>query len=121
MLKKTITYVDYEDNERTEDFYFNLSNAELAEMELSAEGGLEKIIRKIIAEQRVDELVKIFKDLILNSYGEKSLDGRRFVKSKELSTAFSQTEAYSDLFIELATNEEAATAFVNGLMPKDKI
>lgn len=119
MLKKTITYIDYDENERTEDFYFNLSQAELTEMELSTEGGLEKIIKKIIAEQRINELVKIFKDLILRSYGEKSADGKRFIKSKELSEGFSQTEAYSDLFMELATNEESATAFINGIIPKD--
>lgn len=121
MIKKTIKYVDYDGNEREEDFYFNLSKAELAEMELSTEGGLEKTIKKIISEQRVEELAKIFKDLIVKSYGEKSADGKRFVKNEELTTAFTQTEAYSDLYIELATSEEAATEFVNGILPKEGI
>lgn len=119
MLKKTITYTDYNGNERTEDFYFNLSKAELAEMELSAEGGLAETLKRIIAAQDGKQLVAIFKDLVLRSYGEKSPDGKRFIKSEELRTAFSQTEAYSDLFMELATNDKAAVEFVNGIVPSD--
>lgn len=117
MLKKTITYTDFDGNERTEDFYFNLTRAEAAEMELSSEGGLTKMLHKIVAEQDSKRIVEIFKDLILRAYGEKSLDGKRFVKSKELRDAFSQTEAYSELFMELATNPEASAAFVNGIIP----
>lgn len=117
MLKKTITYTDYKDNVRTEDFYFNLSQAEVTEMEMSTNGGLAEMIENIIAAQDSVSLVKIFKDLILKAYGEKSLDGKRFMKSEEISTAFSQTEAYSNLFMELATNAEAASKFVNGIMP----
>lgn len=117
MLKKTITYTDYDGNKRTEDFYFNLSKAEVAEMEMSAEGGLTKTLEKIVAEQDGKRIIEIFKDLILKAYGEKSLDGKRFVKSKELSEAFSQTEAYSELFMELAMNAEASAAFVNGIIP----
>lgn len=119
MLKKTISYVDYNDEERTEDFYFNLTSAELSEMELSTDGGLGEHIRKIVAAKDTPAIIKVFKDLILKSYGEKSADGRRFIKSEELSTAFSQTEAYSQLFMELATDEGAAAAFVNGIIPKD--
>lgn len=118
MLKKTITYTDYNDNERTEDFYFNLSKAEITEMELSTTGGLAEMIQKIVNTQDGPKLVKIFKDLVLAAYGEKSPDGKRFIKSEELREAFSQTEAYSELFMELATNAEAASAFINGIMPK---
>jgi hypothetical protein len=119
MLKKTITYTDYNGNERTEDFYFNLSKAEVVEMEMSANGGLAETINRIVAAQDNASIIKIFKDLILKAYGEKSLDGKRFVKSEEISAAFSQTEAYSILFMELATNADAASKFVNGIVPND--
>lgn len=119
MLKKTITYTDYNDTERTEDFYFNLTKAELTEMELGVNGGLAEMLRNIIAAQDTPSLVKIFKDLVLKAYGIKSPDGKRFVKSEELKTEFSQTEAYSQLFMELATNADAASDFVNGIVPKD--
>lgn len=119
MLKKTITYTDYNDNERTEDFYFNFSKAELTEMELSTVGGLTELIEKIVNTQDGPKLVKIFKDLVLNAYGEKSADGKRFVKTEEIRNAFAQTEAYSELFMELATDANAASAFINGIMPKD--
>ena len=117
MLKKTFTYVDFNGVERTEDHYFNLSKAELMEMELSTTGGLAEMINKIVAAQDAPAIVKIFKDLVLKAYGQKSADGRRFIKSKELSDEFSQTEAYSQLFMELATDAEAAAAFVNGIVP----
>ena len=119
MLKKTIKFVDYNDVERTEDFYFNLSKAELSEMELETPGGFAAMLQRITAAQDTPSLVKIFKELILRAYGEKSDDGRRFIKSKELSEAFSQTEAYSELFMELATNAEAASAFINGIVPAE--
>ena len=119
MLKKTINYTDYNGMERKEDFYFNLNKAEVAEMELSTEGGLAEMIQKIVSSKDTPSIVKIFKDLILKAYGEKTPDGKRFVKSKELSDAFAQTEAYSELFMELATDAEAASAFVNGIMPTD--
>lgn len=119
MHKETITYEDYNGNERTEDFYFNLSKAELAEMELSTQGGFKGKILKIIAAQDTPTLIQIFKDLILKSFGVKSDDGRRFEKSEELSVEFSQTEAYSDLFMKLATDSDAAATFVNEIVPKD--
>lgn len=121
MLKKTITYVDYNGTSRTEDFYFNLSKAEIMDMELSVSGGLSATITKIMAEQDAPNLVKLFKDLILKAYGEKSSDGKRFIKSEELSTAFSQTEAYVELFTELATNSEKAAEWVNGITPSEPV
>lgn len=119
MLKKTITYTDYNGVERTEDFYFNLSKAEITEMELSTSGGYAEMIEKIIAAQDVPTLIKIFKDLILKAYGEKSADGKRFIKSYELSTAFAQTEAYSQLYMELVTDTDASVEFINGIFPAD--
>ena len=118
MLKKTMTYTDYDGNERSEDFYFNLTKAELTEMEMSHDGGLVKLIEKIVAEQDVKRIIEIFKDLILNAYGEKSADGRRFIKNAEIKESFAQTEAYSDLFMELASNAESAAEFVNGIIPQ---
>lgn len=117
MLKKTIKYVDYDNNEREEDFYFNLTSAEVTEMELSEKGGLVKTIHKIVAEKDGQRIVEIFKDLILRAYGEKSVDGKRFIKSKELREAFEQTEAYSQLFMSLAQDAGAAADFVNGIIP----
>ena len=117
MLKETIVYTDYNGVERTEDHYFNLSKAEIMEMELSIAGGLSAMIEKIISAQDAPGLIKIFKELILKAYGEKSADGKRFIKSPELSEAFSQTEAYSELFMKLATDAEAASRFVNGIIP----
>ena len=119
MLKKTIKYTDYDGNEREEDFYFNLSKAEITEMELSKEGGMSEYIKKISATQNGPELIKLFKDIIIKSYGEKSLDGKRFIKNKELTEAFIQTEAYSELFVELASNADEAVKFINGIMPKN--
>lgn len=117
MLKKTITYVDYNGTQRTEDFYFNLTKAEVTEMELSVDGGLSAMLENIVNSKDNKQIVQAFKELVLKSYGEKSPDGRRFIKNKELSDAFSQTEAYSEIFMELALNAEAAAAFVNGIMP----
>ena len=118
MLKKTITYTDYNTTERTEDFYFNLSKAEIMEMEMGTSGGLAEMIEKIVASKDAPAIIKIFKDLVLKAYGEKSPDGKRFIKSEELSTAFSQTEAYSQLFMELATDADAASKFINGIIPQ---
>ena len=117
MLKKTITYTDYNGITRTEDFYFNLTKAEIMEMQLSTNGGLDVMIKKIIDSQNAPSIIKIFKELILKAYGEKSDDGKRFVKSKEISEGFAQTEAYSQLFMELATDTDAASKFVNGIVP----
>lgn len=118
MLKKTIKYTDYDGNEREEDFYFNLTKAECIKLQLSTDGGLEKKLRKIIAEQDVPKILPIFEEIVLGAYGEKSMDGKRFMKSKELSEAFSQTEAYTELFMELVSDADAAAAFINGIIPQ---
>ena len=117
MYKKTITYLDYNGEEIKEDFYFNLTKAEILEMQLEKEGGLAEKIQTIVDSKNVPELIKIFKELILRSYGKKSDDGKRFIKSPELSREFTQTEAYSELFMELATDSDAAAAFINGIIP----
>ncbi len=120
MLKKTITYTDYDGNTRTEDFFFNLTKAEVIEMEMGTNGGMTKLIQKIVAEQDASRIASIFKEIILKAYGEKSLDGKYFNKSQELSERFSRTEAYSDLFMELLDPEKAA-AFINGIVPQDAL
>ena len=121
MLKKTMSYVDYDGNTREEDFYFNLTKAELMEMTLSTSGGLDRYIERITKTQDSAKLIELFKEIIIKSYGIKSDDGRRFIKSPEITEEFTQTEAYSDLFTTLATNDEEAAAFVNGIMPKELI
>lgn len=119
MIKKTITYEDFNGNERTEDFYFHLTKAEIMEMETGVTGGLSGMIRRIMATQDVPKIVEVFKELVIKAYGEKSADGRRFIKTKEVKDAFVETEAYSQIFMELSTNATAASAFVNGIVPAD--
>lgn len=119
MIKKTITYTDYDGLERTEEFRFNLTKAELMDMELTTVGTFSKLMQKIIDEKDMVRLAKYFKELILKSYGVKSDDGKRFIKSPELSEAFSQTEAYSELYMELLGNSEYAVEFIQQVMPKD--
>lgn len=119
MLAKTITYTDYNETSRTETFYFNFSKAELMEMELGTTGGLSEVFKKVINTHDTPSLIKIFKELVLKSYGEKSSDGRRFIKSEELSKEFSETEAYSILFMELASDADKASEFMNGIIPAD--
>ena len=117
MLKKTINYVDYNGVERKEDFYFNLTKAEVTEMEISVDGGLSQMIEQLVNAKDNKQIIALFKEIILKAYGEKSADGRRFIKSKEISEAFSQTEAYSELFVELALNEDEAAKFIKGILP----
>ena len=121
MLKKTIKYEDYNGTQREEDFYFILTKAELMEMEMGTTGGLAEMIDNVVKAQDAPSIIKIFKDLVLKAYGEKSPDGKRFVKVNDagipLSIGFSQTEAYSQLFMELATDAKAASDFVNGIIP----
>ena len=119
MIKKTITFTDYNGLERTEDHYFNLSKTEIVEMENGVSGGFTAKMRRIIAAQDTPTIMAIFKDLILKSYGQKSDDGRRFIKSETLSEEFSQTEAFSQLYIELATDADTGAKFINGLLPAD--
>ena len=118
MYKKTITYTDYNGVERTEDFYFNLTKAELRRRNYSTKGGFQEYVNKIINEKNSKELEHLFENLILESFGVKSEDGRRFIKSEELKKEFSETEAFSELYMELAGDENAASAFVNGILPK---
>lgn len=119
MIKKTMTFLDYNGLERTEDFYFHLSKAELVELELGTEGGLAESLQTLIKTNDGDRIVNTFKTLVLKAYGEKSPDGREFIKSKKLRRRFSQTNAYSDLFMLFATNAEEAALFVQGIMPAD--
>ena len=119
MLKKIITYTDYNGVERTEPFYFNLSKAELMEMELGVTGGMTEMRNKIINAKDGPSLMKTFKEMIMKAYGVKSDDGKRLIKSEELSIAFTQTEAYSVLFMELITDDKAAADFVNGIIPNE--
>lgn len=118
MLKKTITYTDYDGLERTEEFRFNLTKAEVVDMELTTAGTFSETMKRIVAEKDIIRIAKLFKELLLKSYGVKSDDGKRFVKSPELSEAFSQTEAYSDLYIELLSNPEEAAKFFAEVAPK---
>lgn len=117
MVKKTITYTDYDGTERTEDFYFNLSEAEITEMQLSVEGGMRGYIEKIVAAKSQLEVVKLFKEILLRSYGKKSLDGRLFVKNEANTAEFVANPAYSKIYMELVTDTDAATKFVNALIP----
>lgn len=122
MLKKTITYEDYDGNTRTEDLYFFISKSELMDMELTTPGGFANKLEKVSKAQDGAEIMKIFRELILSSYGEKSDDGRSFIKKRNgirLSEAFEQTEAFNQLYTELLMNPDKASAFVNGIMPKD--
>lgn len=119
MYKKTIKYTDFDDNERTEDFYFNLTKAELLELTMSTSGGLDNYLKKIIDAQDQVKIMELFKKIITMSYGEKSLDGKKFVKNPELLEDFMATNAYSELYTELATNSDAAIEFVKGIIPKE--
>lgn len=123
MLKKNIKYTDYNGVEREDTFLFHLSKAELMELEMGTTGGLGEMIKQIVKSEDAPAIIKVFKDIILKAYGEKSADGKRFMKVNEagvpLSIAFSQTEAYSELFMELATDADAAAKFVNGIVPSD--
>lgn len=123
MLKKTIKYTDYNGVERKEDFLFHLTKAELMEMEMGTTGGLAEKIQQVVDTQDVPSIIKIFKEIVLKAYGEKSDDGKRFIKVNDagvpLSIGFSQTEAYSELFMELATDADAAAKFIKGIIPSD--
>lgn len=119
MLKKTIKYTDYNGMERTEDFYFNLNKAEIIEMNMSISGGLIEKIERITQTQDGPELYKLFRDLVHKSYGVKSLDGKRIIKNEQILAEFIQTEAYSEFIYELVNNADAASEFVNGIVPKE--
>lgn len=118
MLKKTITYSAYDDGNTTytEDFYFNLSRAELIEMECGVKGGFTKKLEEISKSSDPTQIMPVFKEIILKSYGKRSDDGKRFIKTKELAEDFEQSEAYSELMLELIRDENAASDFINGLV-----
>ena len=118
MVKKTVEYEDFDGQKRVEDFWFNFTEAELTEMEMSLNGGLSQLLQKIIDEKDNRQLIEYFKKLVIGAYGEKSLDGRHFRKSEELRRDFECSAAYSKIFMELATDEKAAADFVNGIIPK---
>lgn len=120
MLKKEITYVDYNGVEKKETFWFNLTKSELMK-EFGAGDGTTETLQRIVDAKDGRALMDNFEKLILKAYGEKSPDGRRFLKSKELSEEFSQTPAYDVLFMELLTNENAAAEFTEGILPADLV
>jgi hypothetical protein len=119
MLKKTITYVDFNGDEASEEFLFHLSKAELVELEMSYQGGLTEQIKRIAAAEDGKAIIAEFKKIILGSYGQRSPDGKRFIKTQALRDEFESTEAYSTLFMELVTDAEKAAEFVRGIIPKD--
>lgn len=119
MLKKTITYTDFNGTERTEDFFFNLTEAELVEMEYSDRRGFEEMVKEIINAKDNATIIKLTKQIVLDAYGQKSEDGRRFIKNDTIREEFSQTNAYSKLFMELASDDEAAAKFMEGIVPKN--
>lgn len=120
MLKESVTYIDYNENERTDELYFNLTDAEVMELELSTPGGLAGMINRVVAAQDQPTIIKIFKDFILKAYGVKSPDGKRFIKNEEVRAEFEQSEAYSILFMRLATDANYAAKFVNGIISAEK-
>lgn len=121
MLKKTVTYEDFDGNSRTEDHYFNFTEAEVTEMELSLNGGLSQLLEKILQENDQKQIIEYFKKIVLMAYGKKSLDGRQFAKNDEIREEFASSAAYSEIFMELATDADAASAFVKGIMPRKMV
>jgi hypothetical protein len=117
VLKKTITYKDFNDEEVTEDFYFHLSKSELITIELSHQGGLAESLRKIVASEDGKAIITEFSSIILGAYGQRSPDGRRFIKNQDLRDEFATSQAYDALFVELVTDTDAAIAFINGIVP----
>lgn len=117
MIKKIVSYVDYDGNARVENFYFNLTQTELTDLSVKHSGGLNDYIQSIIDAKDVKELYSLFKEIIDMSYGKKSEDGRRFMKSQEILDDFKQTLAYDKLVVSLANDEEEAAAFIKGVIP----
>lgn len=121
MLKKTITYTDYDGMERTEDFWFNLSKTELTKLDAELPGGVLGVLRKIIDKKDRKALVDFIETLILRSYGEKTLDGKRFVKTPEMAEEFMQTPAYDELFMSILSDTDSQTNFINGVIPQSMV
>ena len=117
MLKKTIKYTDYNGVERSEEFHFNLTKAEVTELEISEKGRLSNMLKQLVDTNDEKKIVEIFKSIIVKAYGVKSLDGKRFIKNQEVLDEFMQSEAYSELFMEMATDAKKAEAFMNGIIP----
>jgi hypothetical protein len=118
VLKKTITYEDFNGETVSEDFFFHLSKAELVELEMSQKGGLSEALQRIVEAEDGKGIIAEFKNIILSAYGQKSEDGRRFIKNQQLREEFESTEAYSSLFMELVTDADAAAKFVSGVIPQ---
>lgn len=118
MLKKTITYTDYDGMERTEDFWFNLSKSELTKLDAELPGGVLGVLRKIIDKKDRKALVDFIETLILRSYGEKTLDGKRFAKTPKMAEEFMQTPAYDELFMSILSDTDSQTSFINGVIPQ---
>lgn len=119
MIKKTITYTDYNDEQRTEDHWFGFNKGELAKMALGTNGGLDNLLRTIIQSNDREKIMGYFEKIILDAYGEKSLDGKYFMKSPEISDRFAHTEAYSELIVEMLEDPNMAAMFIRGMLPKD--
>lgn len=119
MLKKTISYEDYNGEKREETFFFSLNRAELLRMNMSKRGGMERYLKNLVEENDPEKLTKMFEEIILMSYGVKSEDGSRFVKSPEVVEAFRNSAAYAELFYELATDTAKFADFVAGVVPAD--
>lgn len=118
MLQKIIKFKNFDGKEVERTCYFNLMKSEIMELEMSTNGGLAEMIQKIVEAQDANQIITVFKKIILLAYGEKDVDGEHFNKSPEISARFANSLAYSELFMELATNADAASAFVNGIIPK---
>ena len=124
MIKKTVTYKDYNDTERTESFYFHFTEAEILDMEMSVEGGFAERVQRIVDAKEQSALLKVIKNFVLDAYGVKSEDGKRFIKTDKVKEEFVQSPAYSMIFMELVTNDALAADFVNGVVPdtmKDRL
>lgn len=119
MLKRDIKYTDFNGDEQTDTFYFNLTRAEIVELEYVEKGGLDEFIRTIVKTEDHKALIKLFKQIVLMAYGQKSDDGKRFIKNDQLREDFEQSAAFDELFIQLATNETTMSTFIQGILPKD--
>lgn len=119
MLKKTVTYSDYNGVERTETFYFHYTEAEILDMEMSTEGGFAERIQKIIDAKDQVSLMKLIKKFVIDAYGIKSEDGKRFIKNDKVKTEFLESPAYSKIWMELVMDDEVAADFVNNVIPSD--
>lgn len=121
MLKRTVTYQNYNGDEVTEDLYFNLTKAEIVDMELSTNGGLSTLLNRIVNTKNIPEAVKVIKEILTKSYGKKSDDGNRFIKNQQLIDDFVASPAYTKLYMELVFDAEAGAKFITGIVPPDMV